>query len=244
LLLCLCQVWLWRLASAVCLGLCRTRGLAATVVCSGRGQGVGCNACDELLPKYVVDYLSPTLCLSFSPSLFVLVQDVLLRQGLVCYTVADDRARREASRLYQEAASLQETLSKLREDNLVREHLLAMNSLLERSIAQFNAVSDTIRRQIAEARQTEQLQEQKQPQAAQAAQAAQAPTLAAAADSASSGAGRAQPPALIWRVLQTLPLASAAAGPGVAALAAGAQRKRKRSASAEPACKRRRPSPD
>jgi hypothetical protein len=164
-----------------------------------------------------------------------------LRQGLVCYSVADDRARREASRLHQEAASLQETLSKLREDNLVREHLLAMNSLLERSIAQFNAVSDTIRRQIADARQTEQLQEQKQQPQPQP-QAVQAPALAAAVVSASSG-GRAQSPALTWRVLQTLPQASAAAGPGVVALA-GAQRKRKRSASAEPAGKRRRPSPD
>jgi hypothetical protein len=168
----------------------------------------------------------------------VLVQDVLLRQGLVCSTVADDRARREALRLQEEASRLQEALSKLREDSLVREHLLAMNSLLERSIAQFNAASDTIRRQIAEARQTEQLQEQKQQP-----QAVQAPALAAAADSASPGAGRAQSPALTWRVLQTLPQASAAAGPGVAALVEG-QRKRKRSASAEPARKRRRPSPD
>jgi hypothetical protein len=147
---------------------------------------------------------------------FVLVQDVLWRQGLICYSVADDRARREASRLHQEAASLQETLSKLREDNLVREHLLAMNSLLERSIAQFNAMSDTIRRQVAEARQTEQLQEQKQQPQPQP-QAVQAAALAAA-DSASPGAG------VVAR--------------------AGAQRKRKRSASAEPACKRRRLSPD
>jgi hypothetical protein len=187
------------------------------------------------VPRCFADLASSFIC-------SVLVQDVLLRQGLVCYTVADDRARREASRLQEAAARLQETVSKLREDNLQREHLLAMNALLERSIAQFNAVNDTIRRQVAEARQTEQqllqLQEQKQQQAMQA------PALAAAAVSASSGSGQAQSPALSRRVLQTLPQASAAAvGPGVIVFG-GAQRKRKRSASAEPASKRRRPSPD
>jgi hypothetical protein len=136
-----------------------------------------------LVPRCFADLASSFICFS------VLIQDVLLHQGLVCYSVADDRTRREASRLHQEAARLQETLSKLREDHLVREHLLAMNALLERSIAQINVVSDTIRRQISEAQQTEQLQEQKQ----QLQPQVRAPALAAAADSASPAGGLAHP---------------------------------------------------
>jgi hypothetical protein len=184
--------------------------------------------CQDLDASTLRVYLSQFVC-------SVLVQDVLLRQGLVCCTVADDRARREDSRLQEETTRLQETVSKLREDNLV---LLAMNSLLERSIAQFNAVSDTIRRQITEARQTP--EQKQQPQAGQAPAWA---AWAAATASSSSGGGQAQSPALSRRVPQTLLQASPASGPCVVALA-GAQRKRKRSASAEPASKRLRPSLD